>query len=72
MVEEAAEEKSVSDTVGETDAVDNIKNLETERTKAILDNKGENLFEIMLECTDSTVREAIGNLFKYLLCKLKV
>ena len=41
-----AEEKSVSEVVDETDAVDTIESLENERTKAILDNKTDALKEI--------------------------
>lgn len=33
---------------------------------------GEPIFELLLDCTDSTARSTIGDLFKYLLCKLKM
>jgi len=36
------------------------------------EDKAEDLFEILFECQDATARSACGNLFKYLLARLKI
>lgn len=36
------------------------------------EDNAEDLFEILFECQDATARSACGNLFKYLMAKLKV
>lgn len=41
-------------------------------TAVFEDYKAEDLFEILFECQDATARSACGNIFKYLMAKLKV
>lgn len=40
---------------------------------SVLDtNDGEAMLEILLDCTDSTARNAVGDLWRWLLCKAKM
>jgi len=38
----------------------------------LLDPKNDTMLEILLDCTDSSARHSIGDLFKFLLCKVKM
>jgi len=38
----------------------------------ISDDNGEDLLEVLLDCPDSMARDSVGNLFRYLACRLKM